>query len=123
MKQRDVKEGGTYLTLVSGRLMRVVVVRSEIHSRYSHASMKETTRVLFRVQTEDGKPLPKLRTAAGLRALPTGYEVAVFCEGAEAPERVVRVLTKEAADGLAATARRQIVERGWRKRVEVREAS
>jgi hypothetical protein len=70
MKAADVKEGGTYLTLVSGLLTRVVVVRAEQHRRYSFASMKETTRVLYRVRTEDGKPLPKLRTAAGLRPVP-----------------------------------------------------
>ena len=65
MKQNEVKLGGTYLTYIGESLARVVVVRTQAPNGFHN-------RTRFVVQREgECKPLPKSRSAAALRPLPT----------------------------------------------------
>lgn len=70
MKQAEVKVGAEYLTMVGDRLQRVKVLRAE---DWHHGRSGEY-RTRFRVQTTDGRVLPKARTAAALRPLPAREE-------------------------------------------------
>jgi hypothetical protein len=61
MKQADVKEGETYLTLIGGNLAKVVVMQAV-------TGFGTKTRFIVRRQ-EEVRALPKYRTAAALRTL------------------------------------------------------
>jgi hypothetical protein len=70
MKQADVKVGGTYLTKIGGRDVRVTVEREETQTRY-YAYTEPKQRTVFRVKRQDnGKVMPKARAAAALRPAP-----------------------------------------------------
>lgn len=72
MKAKDVKVGGTYLTTVSGRKVRVTVT-GETSRRPSYGTEREGP-IRFNVKRVDnGQQLPKPRTAASLSEAPALY--------------------------------------------------
>lgn len=64
MKNEEIQIGGRYLTLVSGVLVAVVVVRAETKARL----LNHARRTYYTVRREDnGRVLDKARVAAALR--------------------------------------------------------
>lgn len=66
MRQKDIVIGGTYYTYVGESLVQVRVIRETSRESYGRTKNKKTVYEVRRVGEQVS--LPKLRTAAALRA-------------------------------------------------------